>query len=44
MDMGDESRRDEGESEVGERLLFAGYLLLIVLGLAFFIVVGLTHH
>jgi hypothetical protein len=40
----DEQRRDEHEPETGERLLFAGYLLVIVLGLALFITVGLTHN
>ena len=29
---------------LGERLLFAGYLLVIVLGLALFLVAGLTHR
>jgi hypothetical protein len=37
-------RQDEGDSQVGERLLFIGYLAVIVLGLAFFIVMGLTHR
>ena len=29
---------------VGMKLVFWVYLLLLVAGLAFFIVVGLTHH
>jgi hypothetical protein len=34
----------EGGPMLGERLLFAGYLLVIVLGLALFLVAGLTHR
>jgi hypothetical protein len=38
------SKDDEGDSQIGERVLFAAYLLVIVAGLAYFIVIGLTHH
>ena len=37
-------RKDEGDSQLGERLLFAAYALVIVLGLALFLVAGITHR
>ena len=37
-------RRDEGESHLGERLLFSAYVLVIVAGLALFFFAGVTHR
>jgi hypothetical protein len=37
-------RRDQGDSQLGERLLFAAYMLLIVVGLALFFLAGITHR
>ena len=42
--MTQEQRRDEGDRQTGEQLLFVLYLAVIVAGLAYFIVIGLTHH
>ena len=42
--MPQEQARDERERQTGEMLLFGLYLLLIVAGLAYFVVLGLSHH
>jgi hypothetical protein len=42
--LADERQRDLDDPQTGERLLFAVYLLLIVVGLALFIYAGATHR
>lgn len=40
----DSRRQDEGDSKLGERLLFTAYLVVIMAGLALFFVAGVTHR
>jgi len=37
-------RKDEGDSLLGERLLFATYVVVIVAGLVLFFVAGIAHR
>ena len=37
-------REHEGESQLGERLLFTAYLLVIVAGLVLFFLAGINHR
>jgi len=39
-----EQRKDEADSQFGERLLFAAYALVIVAGLVLFFIFGITHR
>jgi len=39
-----EQREAEDDSQIGERLLFAAYALVIAVGLVLFFLAGITHR